>query len=193
LNIELLVGMNVMQKKDMMLNCEKDILMLTNHHEFTVLFVRTVKQNIIYCCQFWYATSISHFTHNSSYKLTSSCHSQSQSSHLTIDDLNVWFCFSFHFKTFTNSSSTHTTTTSCNTHNSSYNSVSHCHSYLTIHDLFTHFSHWVISKHLITASKLSITLKHLVITLFLSHTDKRVKLWDWWRTIMTRKHAGTKT
>lgn len=53
LNIELLININVMQKKDMMLNCEKDILTLTNHHEFTALFVRTVKQqDIVYYCQF---------------------------------------------------------------------------------------------------------------------------------------------
>jgi len=145
--------MNVMQKKDMMLNCEKSILMLTNYHEFTVSFVRTVKQNIIYCCQFQYATFMSYSQMKTTYKHTfNNSFKTHHHNYLTLNNLNTQFHFSFHFKIFTNLSSTHTTTTSCSTHNSSYNFTSHCHFYFTIHNLFTHFSHWVISKHLIVTS-----------------------------------------
>lgn len=54
LNIELFIDMNVMQKKDMMLNCKRDILTLANYYDFIVMLNRSVKQDnvIIYMCQF---------------------------------------------------------------------------------------------------------------------------------------------
>jgi len=148
LNIELLIDMNVMQKKDIVLNCEKDILTLTNHHEFTALFIKTAKQNIVYYYQFQYDifTAMSLLQTKFSYKFTLSSHQTSIKSckHLIINNLNTHFWFKPH----TISLYTHATSLSCITHNSLYNLASSHHSYLIIDNLYTQFHHTnVLSPH----------------------------------------------
>jgi len=146
LNIELLIDMNVMQKKNIILNCEKDILMLTNHHRFTISFIRTAKQqDVVYCCQFCTVLSISTcqlsvttFTSYSqtktTYKLTLS---NTSKTHLTNDNLQAQFQFKF----YSISPHTQTTSTSQFTLIMSHNFTLSHHIYLIIDNLYTHFSH----------------------------------------------------
>ena len=45
LDVNMLMSMNVMQSEDMILNCEKDKLIMNSHYNFTMFFSRFMKEN----------------------------------------------------------------------------------------------------------------------------------------------------
>ena len=45
LNVDMLIDINLMQSEDMILNCEKDKLIMNSHYNFTTFFSRFMKEN----------------------------------------------------------------------------------------------------------------------------------------------------